>query len=118
MLRLNLTLFVFAFTLFLTLIAVPAQSQLILQTPEELGIDITHLEEILKQQPSEDPSSPPFEMTGPFDNSPSTTGPKLTECLTVERKLSLFYEYVREVAPVVRSPSIGYSMRAVLTLIA
>lgn len=75
------------------LLALTARSQLILQTPEQLA----QIQETLNA----DPSFPHFDMTGPSDGGPTTGGPKLTECLTVERKLSLFYEYLREVTPVV-----------------
>jgi hypothetical protein len=77
-------------------LALTAQSQLILQTPEQLA----RMQETLKS----DPSFPQFDMTGPSDGAPTIGGPKLTECLTVERKLSLFYEYLREVTPVVSPP--------------
>jgi hypothetical protein len=81
----------------LLFLALTARSQLILQTPEQLA----RMQETLNA----DPSLPQFDMTGPSDGSmtggPTTGGPKLTECLTVERKLSLFYEYLREVTPVV-----------------
>ena len=92
--RFHRGLYLFALTLFL--LALTARTQLVIQSPEDLGIDINHLEDTFDQ-----PTPASFEMTAPFDAEPSTAGPKLTECLTVERKLSLFYEYVREVAPVV-----------------
>lgn len=76
-----------------------ARAQLIIQTPSELGINTDELEEMLT---AKDPSFPQFDMVGAQDTQGTPGSPRLAECLTVERKLSLFYEYAREVGPVVR----------------
>ena len=75
------------------------RAQLIIQTPSELGIDTDQLEQMLT---AKDPSFPQFDMVGAQDTEGTPGSPRLAECLTVERKLSLFYEYAREVGSVVR----------------
>ncbi|KAJ9117981.1 hypothetical protein QFC20_000262 [Naganishia adeliensis] len=76
-----------------------ARAQLIIQTPSELGINTDKLEEMLT---AKDPSFPQFDMVGAQDTQGTPGSPRLAECLTVERKLSLFYEYAREVGPVMK----------------
>ncbi|KAI5449504.1 hypothetical protein NCC49_004648 [Naganishia albida] len=51
---------------------------------------------------TEDHSFPQFDMVGAQDFEGTPGSPRLAECLTVERKLSLFYEYAREVGPVMK----------------
>jgi hypothetical protein len=75
------------------------RAQLVIQTPSELGITEEKLESMLTA--AQDHSFPQFDMVGAQDTEGTPGSPRLTECLTVERKLSLFYEYAREVGPVV-----------------
>lgn len=75
------------------------QAQLVIQTPAELGIE-AQVEEMLKTY-SKDPSFPQFDMVGTQDVEGTPGSPRLAECLTVERRLSLFYEYARDIGPVV-----------------
>ncbi|GHJ84056.1 hypothetical protein NliqN6_0458 [Naganishia liquefaciens] len=75
----------------LLLFTLTARSQLVIQSPHDVAFNPSN------------PQQHAHDMTAPsYDQAPASPGPKLTECLTVERKLSLFYEYVREVAPVMK----------------
>lgn len=80
------------------------RAQLVIQTPSELGIGEDKLESMIHT--TEDHSFPQFDMVGAQDSEGTPGSPRLAECLTVERKLSLFYEYAREVGPVVCSLSL------------
>ncbi|KAJ9103990.1 hypothetical protein QFC21_002453 [Naganishia friedmannii] len=77
-----------------------AQAQLVIQTPAELGIE-AQVEEMLKAY-SKDPSFPQFDMVGTQDVGGTPGSPGLADCLTVERRLSLFYEYARDIGPVMK----------------
>lgn len=93
-------LFPFALLVIVALIGLQAtQAQLVIQTPAKLGIE-AQVEEMLKSS-SKDPSFPQFDMVGTQDVEATPGSPRLAECLTVERKLSLFYEYARDIGPVV-----------------
>lgn len=97
----HLPLLAFALLLLIAVIGVQnTQAQLIIQTPAELGINEAEIEAMLETAP-QDPSFPQFDMVGAQDTQGTPGSPRLAECLTVERKLSLFYEYAREVGPVV-----------------
>lgn len=76
------------------------QAQLVIQTPAELGIE-AQVEEMLKTH-SKDASFPQFDMVGTQDIEGTPGSPRLAECLTVERRLSLFYEYARDIGPVMK----------------